>query len=45
MSMFYMHHTLEILKAAYPYLNSRSKDTLELFIRAGDFFECLYKQK
>lgn len=45
MSMFYMHHTLEILKAAYPYLNSRSKDTLELFIRAGDFFECLQKRR
>ncbi|NLJ90206.1 MAG: hypothetical protein GX323_04825 [Clostridiales bacterium] len=45
MSMFYMHHTLEILRAAYPYLNRRSKDTLELFIKAGDFFECLYKRK
>lgn len=41
MSKIDIHHTLNILKAAFPYLNHRSKDTLELFIKAGELFDCL----
>ena len=45
MSQFDIFHTLEILRAAFPYLDSRSKDTLELYIKAGDLLECLNKRR
>lgn len=45
MAKFNPNHTLEILKAAFPYLDSRSKHNLEFFIKAGDFFDCLQRGK
>ncbi len=45
MSKFDLHHSLEILKAAFPYLDSRSKNTLELFIKFGDLFSILSRKR
>lgn len=45
MASFDIHHTLEILKTAFPYMDSRTSETFELFIKAGDFYECLINRK
>ena len=36
-----LSHTLEILKAAFPYLDYPTRETLVLFIKAGELIECL----
>ena len=40
-AFFNLGHTLQILKAAFPYMDRRSKKTMDLFIKAGDLFESL----
>lgn len=45
MPKFDIYHSLEILKAAFPHLDSRSKNTLELFIKVGDLLEILSRNR
>jgi len=34
-----INHTLDIIKAAFPYLDSQSQQSLDLVIKAGELFE------
>jgi hypothetical protein len=34
-----INHTLDIIKAAFPYLDSQSQQSMELFIKTGELFE------
>ena len=45
MATFDIHHALEIMKTAFPYMDNCTSETIELFIRAGDFYECLLSQR
>ncbi len=45
MAILDIHHALEIMKTAFPYMDSRTSETIELFIKAGDFYECLVNHR
>lgn len=37
-----LSHTLDIIKAAFPYLDSQSQQTLNVFIKTGELFETFH---
>lgn len=45
MAFLDLHHALEIMKTAFPYMDSRSRKTIDLFIKVGDLYECLVNQR
>lgn len=45
MTVLDINHALEIMKTAFPYMDGRAGQTIELLIKAGGFYECLLNQR